>query len=165
MLVLVLLWHYFPENWPFLLLFYISLVFYHFYDGVNVNVGKKQWQKNLDVEGTAGAAINQDTYQVVLPFFFFFRAKLSLATGAMKEILGKIVWFRCGFSTIYGNFAEWLSKGICVIYGDVIHGTWGAGEDSVNSLFPYTQLLWSLLPKTMTRRARKTRLKEVLPSL
>ena len=48
-------------------------------------------KKTLDVEGTAGAAINQDTYQVVLPFFFFFRAKLSLATGAMKEILGKIV--------------------------------------------------------------------------
>ena len=47
-------------------------------------------KKTLDVEGTAGAAINQDTYQVVLPFFFFFSAKLSLATGAMKEILGKI---------------------------------------------------------------------------
>ena len=62
------------------------------------------------------------------------------------------MWF------FYGNFAEWLSKGICVIYGDVIHGTWGAGEDSVNSLFPYTQLLWSQLRKTMTRGARKAKL-------
>ena len=62
------------------------------------------------------------------------------------------MWF------FYGNFAEWLSKGICVIYGDVSHGTWGAGEDSVNSLFPYTQLLWSQLRKTMTRGARKAKL-------
>ena len=62
------------------------------------------------------------------------------------------MWF------FFGNFAEWLSKGICVIYGDVSHGTWGAGEDSVNSLFPYTQLLWSQLRKTMTRGARKAKL-------
>ena len=45
-----------------------------------------------------------------------------------------------------------------MIYGDVSHGTWGAGEDSVNSLFPYTQLLWSQLRKTMTRGARKAKL-------
>ena len=96
--------------------------------------------------------------------FIFLWPELSLATGAtfFSQRQQALIFYsyvkRAGLCKKDGNFAEWLSKGICVIYGDVIHGTWGAGADSVNSLFPYTQLLWSQLRKTMTRGARKAKL-------